>query len=887
MVKYDIPTLLALSHNGRIDFSKFSEQAIGHNVLRQRKTSTSVLSEQPVNRSRNASTLSRQSERTHSIPEHSVLHPSRQPSDPPQSIRAHADAGFAQFLKKHTSPKHQRVTAGGRIVPMEPQSPTPKAKQPVRSISARASDQKISKSSLRDANRNKRENKQVLLPDNNASVDISITAPQPAESHDDLRTILAQGGSAIDNHFSGYGQAPSLLSTAATTGLFSQSSLPWAMDHLPMPQIALPSSDVMPGASDYPMYAFGDGPLSWTPNMYPTLGTQGPLIPSMPAAQPYPTITSTSDFSAESNTSSGRATSFLGQLPPTYDPLCPSLGMQWHQYAGGQVPALGQPMMVSTPQAPTYQKSLEDAAKEHESLTSKLSGIDRYMAVHSWDLDPSAKKILVDQRMSLVRELDAVRIYREHLEWVSGRFNTPIPIKQHASNVASMYFASSLTGSPSLMGPSLCTPSSASALPAFSMLPLANALSQSISLNETVNSSMPLHTVADIHPYNTTICPTDVHPNHSSIKDAGFSHAARGMETRRVEPKRSDKQVQTYGEARSRTTDGSAGWRTPTKITALDVEKVHHQIEEATRRGEPLDGLLRELSVATSNLIKQRRDELHEPRGPLPAVPARQNRKNRAESEAGAIKELSDKHEAHAPLMRHSTKAWKPGKELRRPGLHSATGPFMSAKELEEGDDRQSISSYVSTTDSWATVHQGERRRDKKLRKIKERRAIQEMAERYRPRGPFEHPIVSDEAFSPGPQRSRGQNLGAPGGPSIYKPRSPPTLVNPTEPARQTSVEAMRQQYPQLLTQYFNKDRGLAFQKTAALAVSQNVNAHGFLPPFEGVGNAPSKNRSAPTDMTEGGMYMFSGRTSSSKQHAGPGPRGKEAPGPAKQAGKP
>ncbi|KAL7660836.1 hypothetical protein ACMYSQ_000271 [Aspergillus niger] len=158
---------------------------------------------------------------------------------------------------------------------------------------------------------------------------------------------------------------------------------------------------------------------------------------------------------------------------------------------------------------------------------------------------------------------------------------------------------------------------------------------------------------------------------------------------------------------------------------------------------------------------------------------------------------------------------------------------------------------------------------------------------RSRPRGPFEHPIVSDEAFSPGPQRSRGQNLGAPGGPSIYKPRSPPTLVNPTGPARQTSVEAMRQQYPRLLTQYFNKDRGLAFQKTAALAVSQNVNAHGFLPPFEGVGNAPSKNRSAPTDMTEGGMYMFSGRTSNSKQHAGPGPRGKEAPGPAKQAGKP
>ncbi|GLB02852.1 hypothetical protein AtubIFM57258_006316 [Aspergillus tubingensis] len=886
MVKYDIPTLLALSNHGRIDFSKFTEQAVGNNVLRQRKTSTSVLSEQPVNRSRNASNLSRQSERTLSVPEHGVIYPSRQPSDPPQSIRAHADAGFVQFLKEHTSPKHQRVTAGGRIVPMEPQSPTPKAKQPVRNISARASDQKISKPSLRDDTKTKRENKHVLLQDNNASVNISIAAPQPAASHDDIRTILPQSGSAIDQHFSNYGQAPTLLSTAATTGLFSQPSLPWAMSDLPMPQIALPAPEVIPAASDYPMYAFGDGPLSWASNMYPSLGTQGPVIPSMPAVQPYPTVTTTSDFSAESNTSSGRATSFLGQLPPTYDSLCPSLGPQWHQYAGGQVPALNQPMMVSTPQTPTYQKSLEDAAKEHESLTSKLSGIDRYMAVHSWDLDPSAKKILVDQRMSLVRELDAVRIYREHLEWVSGRLNTTIPIRQHPSNIASMFVASGLTGSPSLMGPSLCTPSSASALPALSMLPLANALSQSLSLNETGNASMPLHAVSDTYPYNATIGSAEVRPNHNSIKDASFSHAARGVETR-IEPKRSDKQVQTHGEAKSRTTDGAAGWKTPTKITALDVEKVHHQIEEATRRGEPLDGLLRELSAATSKLIKQRRDELHEPRGLLSAVPAKHNRKNRAESEAGAVKGLSDKHEAHAPLLRHSTKAWKPGKELRRPGLHSAMGPYMSAKEMEEGDDRQSISSYVSTTDSWATVHQGERRRDKKLRKIKERRANREMVERYRPRGPLEHPHVLNEAFLPGPQRSRGQNLGQPGGPPIYKPRSPPTLVNPTDPARQTSVEEMRQQYPQLLTQYFNKDRGLAFQKTAALAVSQNVNAHGFLPPFEGVGNAPHKNRSAPTDMTEGGMYLFSGKMSSSKQHDGHGQRGKEAPGPAKQAGKP
>ena len=36
---------------------------------------------------------------------------------------AKADPGFANFLKKHSSPTHQRVTAGGRIVPMEKAAP--------------------------------------------------------------------------------------------------------------------------------------------------------------------------------------------------------------------------------------------------------------------------------------------------------------------------------------------------------------------------------------------------------------------------------------------------------------------------------------------------------------------------------------------------------------------------------------------------------------------------------------------------------------------------------------------------------------------------------------------------------------------------------------------
>ena len=44
---------------------------------------------------------------------------------PPSEPRAQKDEGFARFLKKHSSPTHQRVTTGGRIVPMEQQSRPP------------------------------------------------------------------------------------------------------------------------------------------------------------------------------------------------------------------------------------------------------------------------------------------------------------------------------------------------------------------------------------------------------------------------------------------------------------------------------------------------------------------------------------------------------------------------------------------------------------------------------------------------------------------------------------------------------------------------------------------------------------------------------------------
>lgn len=53
-------------------------------------------------------------------------YPVRQPINAPPEPHTQKDEGFAHFLKTHSSPNHRRVTAGGRIVPMEKRPAPPR-----------------------------------------------------------------------------------------------------------------------------------------------------------------------------------------------------------------------------------------------------------------------------------------------------------------------------------------------------------------------------------------------------------------------------------------------------------------------------------------------------------------------------------------------------------------------------------------------------------------------------------------------------------------------------------------------------------------------------------------------------------------------------------------
>ena len=66
-------------------------------------------------------------------------HPIRQPRGPPDNVKAQIEQGFppptgedavrvhefAKWIRDHSSPRSNRVTAGGRIVPVGPKSPPP------------------------------------------------------------------------------------------------------------------------------------------------------------------------------------------------------------------------------------------------------------------------------------------------------------------------------------------------------------------------------------------------------------------------------------------------------------------------------------------------------------------------------------------------------------------------------------------------------------------------------------------------------------------------------------------------------------------------------------------------------------------------------------------
>ncbi|RAL14032.1 uncharacterized protein BO97DRAFT_448566 [Aspergillus homomorphus CBS 101889] len=836
MARYDISALMGMRPNARIDVNRFSE--VGSNLLRQH--STSVLSEQPTNRSRNVSNFSRQSERNTAAPEAASRSTTRQPSDPPCGHRAQDDSGFARFLKEHTSPKHQRVTAGGRIVPMEA---PPKMKLPTFVPQHKVSgDKKGSVTSTEENESNKIEQGNVRAKDTLLGIETSKHGSQSAGVP--INYAFPAYGS-FDPYSQSLGQTPNLLSAAGASGLMSQLGVPWPPDSQQLLESELQSPEYhIPAAPEYSMLNFTN-PCVWHPSLYDALNTPSALTPFMPPIQPHATISTPSDFSAGSIASSGGATPLLSPFYSGYGMPYTPAGLQWHQLINGQAPVQAQPIMPAVMPTPLYQKSLDDAAKEYDNLSAQLSRLDRYMAMHTWDLDPQTKKLLVEQRVGLVKELDTVRIYREHLEWASAKIrmnalSTHVGMSEPALSTG-MYLAGNLANSQALFGQAACNSSSESAVPTFAMPSVTGAFPSQLSSNESGSStaipSMPWQSSTDYFgPYQVPA----LQEANTSIKAPTQSQRLKSkrpiaIKVPPVEPKKdiaSDRKVKVAK-------DSEADWTSRNKDLPSNVLQVYRQIEEIARQGDSLSGLLQDLDSAGPT-IKPTSDCYYPPKLPATRATGERIMGTQPIGNAGTVKLKSADHSGQEFSRLRSSR--DPRKPRNRPRSHEdvVKSPFVVVEE----DDARSILSYVSTTDSWATVHEKDfGKKELGCQKSTLRRGLSHESTDSvkRPTTPFfdipntmtKHALISGNGGICSPRAAHR--------------RSGPALTDDPIPSRQRSnAESMKLPCSPLLASYLIKDRSLAGQKTMALAVPQNVHAHGIVPHIDRIGDVTRKCRAAP-----------------------------------------
>ncbi|PYH83841.1 hypothetical protein BO82DRAFT_331145 [Aspergillus uvarum CBS 121591] len=841
MARYDISALMGMRCNARIDINRFSE--VGSNLLRQH--STSVLSEQSINRSRNVSNFSRQSERTTAPPELPLRSTARQPSDPPCSHRVQNNSGFAQFLKEHTSPKHQRVTAGGRIVPMEA---PPKMKLPTYQQQQKIGDDR--KCLVTSAAENQNDFEQETLPAKDTADGIGLSRHGSQSAGVPVNCIFPPYGS-FDPYLQTLGQTPNLLSAAGPSGLLHSLAMPWPTDtqQLLEPELQAPEYHI-PAAPEFPMLNYAN-PCIWQPTLYDVLSPPNPLPHFSPSVQPHPTISTASDFSAGSIASSGGATPLMSPFYSGYGMPCTPAANQWHQLINGQVGMQSQQVTPAVMPTPLYQKSLNDATKEHDNLSAQLSRLDRYMAMHTWDLDPPTKQLLVEQRVGLVKELDTVRIYREHLEFASAkiRMNT---LGSHAGMSESapptgMYLAGNAANHPALFGQAICSSSSDSVVPPFAMPRLATAFPPQLSSHATGSSTpMPLM------PWQGS---TDYfgHLPGSVLQEANTSSKAP-TQSQRLKPRRPISiKVPPANPKNDTTSDNKAqgakgnetSWTTCSKDLPPEVLQVYRQMGKITRQGNSLDGLLQDLKLAAEPPVKQTPDGYYQPTFSAANVIGEQRVTTQMSEKAGAVQSKSADFSGPDYLRQRSNRDSR--KYRNRPRSHEDVDKsrFVAVEE----EDARSMFSYVSTTDSWATVHEreGEACHMKGMTLLIDcGRTLMGIC--YRSAGSAKRPTTPFfEIPNSVTQLALMSGSGGLGNPRTAHRRSGPALADdPLQSRQRSNVDSVKHSFSPLLAPCLIKDRGLAGPKTMALAVPQNVHAHGILPHFARMEDVPRKSRAAP-----------------------------------------
>ncbi|KAK2746332.1 hypothetical protein FQN57_003214 [Myotisia sp. PD_48] len=590
--KYDVPTLLNIGHQ------LGSSVALVKSDLRESIDSgrgssprNRVLVERSINHSRTCTSLSISSETScHAPPSAIVRIPRRQPRNAPHGNLAQRNEGFARFLKEHASPKHQRVTAGGRIVPMPCQlNDAPEFMLPEKNPEDKPNRQhptttKGDEAKPRVTSQRRRDSRAAI--DNGGTESSKRRGSAGSQKSNLTKTACTTGP--------GQYQASAVTTPTAlfpaTQGNISNQGSTYFNTNLPvnLGNHAVDGVSMAMGQSDATNISFPNlqqsYPLAGIPHFVPQLGQTF-------AHTPYFTpIGNIGNYPAASNMAMMNPAQFY-HLPANFAP----------PYLGPTAPGINQTQPIPSPvNNPGLNNALENAIQEFESISTQLSNLDRYMALHTWDFDPANKKILVSQRMELVMKLDTARVVKENLE---ATLRTPpntdiIPgsFIPTAANVNAQNFMSGIA----------CTPNQSSQNGYQQFARPAGAAS--LALNEW-NSPVSPSQMSEI-PY-TLVEPV------SSIDYQQFPTLTQGAQETRmghdewascnpvysVSPKvignfTDDESVKIMASATGEIfAQPASRWVPPPELSTI-----YQKIEEAAKRNEALGPLFQELAKVTARM---------------------------------------------------------------------------------------------------------------------------------------------------------------------------------------------------------------------------------------------------------------------------------------------
>ena len=665
------------------------------NLLRRQKATPNVLSERSTNRPKEPSTAFLRRAGARSTSGTHLRRPSRQPLDPPQGAFAQSDSGFDRFLKEHSSPKHQRVTAGGRIVPMKQLTPPPKMKLPINQQGTSCNAQPHDEPKIKPLEKVPSQDMDVDSNTNNYPNSSSL----PSATLMDYAKLLAGNGN-FGPQFQVPGLFANIPSGSITPAMILQPHIPLNSGGQHFLQPEQRSIDYLPVIPNCAAYGIGADQVALLPNVNQGLNYPNATVPFMASQTNSSASVSPSEFSTGSNLS-GLASAF-GSMSSGFDPFYQPIGLPGQQVSTHQAPVFNQPVSFSdVPQEVSPWKALQEAIKEHAALSAQLSRLDRYTAVHTWDLDPQKKRTAVEQRMSLVRELDAVRTYKEQLESLYGQVQPSTSTKAQAPSTRRT------PGNLANKGASLPTRAADStaphAIPAQPAAKPANVTSTVRSVHQRSIPAQKRQQPEKEHLLNVSNRSKDMWTNRGPSCENKSPHRGQSLNSN-LSPGKRDIQSGTTDRSNLAEAIGDTdGWAIPAQSAPPDIRRLYCKIEEAIRRGAPIDRFLQELTTVTTRL------------------PARSNEDNRSvlrppskmgqESSEGKIRAASGTTRGFPKDLDGSLRSAKLAAGIQwasevQPRPHAELASFETDEDDE--DDDGSWSSYESTADSWDTVQEGE-----------------------------------------------------------------------------------------------------------------------------------------------------------------------------------